>query len=57
MVPIGDAIHISSEMYKAIMKEKMPVNPEVFKILGDPVQTFLNKLIQTARVLKTTREA
>ena len=57
MVPIGNAIHISNETYKAIMKEKVPVNPEIFKTLRDPVQTFLNELIQTAHTLKTMREA
>jgi hypothetical protein len=57
MVPSGDDIHISSEMYKAIINEKDPLNPKVFKPLRDPVQTFLNNLISTARERKTTPAA
>jgi NAD(P)H-dependent FMN reductase len=57
MVPIGNAVHISGDVYKAVVNEKVPVNPEVFNPLRDHVQTFLNEFISTARVLKTTREA
>jgi NAD(P)H-dependent FMN reductase len=59
MVPIRNAIHIPSEIYRAVMNEKLPVNPELFKPLRTPVdrvETFLNELIWTARMLKTTRE-
>ena len=57
MVPLGNAVHISGDVYKAIMNEKVPVNPEVFNPLSDHVQTFLNEFISTARILKTMREA
>ena len=57
MVPSGHDIHISSETYEAIINEKDPLNPRVFKPLRDPVQTFLNNLISTARELKTTPAA
>ena len=58
MVPIRNAVHISSEIYRAVMNEKVPVNPELFKGLRNPVdrvQTFLNELILAARILKPTR--
>ena len=58
MVPIKNAIHIASDLYRIIMNEKVPVNPELFKPLRNPVdrvEMFLNELITIARVLKTTR--
>jgi NAD(P)H-dependent FMN reductase len=55
MVPIKNAINISDQMHRALTKEKVPVNPEVFKTLRDPVQEFLNELIQVAKELKITR--
>jgi NAD(P)H-dependent FMN reductase len=60
MLPIRNAIHIPPEIYRAVMNEKVPVNPELFKPLRDRVdrvEAFLNELIWTARVLKTAREA
>jgi hypothetical protein len=55
MVPIKNAINISDQMYRALTKEQVPVNPEIFRMLRDPVLVFLNELIQTAKELKTTR--
>ena len=57
MVPIKNAIHIASDLYRTIMNEKIPVNPDLFKPLRNPVdrvETFLNELITIARALKTT---
>ena len=55
MVPIKNAINIADQMHKALTKEKVSVNLEVFRMLRDPVQVFLNELIQTAKELKKTR--
>lgn len=60
MVPIRNAVHIPAEVYMAVMKEEVPVNPELFKPLregmrGDRVETFFNELIAIAKVLKPAR--
>jgi NAD(P)H-dependent FMN reductase len=62
MVPIRNAIHIPAEVYLAVMKEKVPVNPELFSPLrksmrGDRVELFLNELIWTCRAMKTARDS
>ena len=46
MVPIGNAVHISGDVYKAIINEKIPGNPEVFKTLRDPFKILLDTLSQ-----------
>ncbi len=60
LVPIRNAIHIPSEVYMAIMNEKIPVNPELFKPLRegrtDRVETFLTDLIWTTQALKNARQ-
>lgn len=60
MVPIRNTIHIPIEVYKAVMNEKVLVNPNLFKPLRvgyiDRVETFLNDLIWTTQVLKLARE-
>ncbi|MGD0328096.1 MAG: NAD(P)H-dependent oxidoreductase [Minisyncoccia bacterium] len=60
MVPIRNAIHIPGDVYVAVMNEKVPVNPELFKPLrsgmgGDRVEMFFNELIAIAGMLKTLR--
>jgi NAD(P)H-dependent FMN reductase len=58
MLPIRNAIHIPSDIYRAVMNETLPVNPELFKGLRNPldrVELFLNELIWNARALKTAR--
>lgn len=60
MVPIRNAIHIPIEVYMAVMNEKIPVNPKLFKPLRvgymDRVEAFLNDLIWTTQALKSARE-
>ena len=61
MLPIRNAIHIPSEVYLSMMKEKAPVNPELFKPLregmrGDRLAAFFNELINLAVVLKIMRQ-
>lgn len=60
MVPIRNAIHIPVEIYMAVMNEKVPVNPELFKPVKegrmDRVEVFLNDLIWTTQALKRARE-
>lgn len=55
MVPIRNALHIPLAVYLAVMNEKTPVNPELFKPLRERVEIFLNELILMAQTLKTTR--
>jgi NAD(P)H-dependent FMN reductase len=60
MIPIRNAIHIPSDVYRMVMNEKMPVKPELFKTLREPadrVQLFLNELIWLSSALKTMRNA
>ncbi len=60
LVPIRNAIHIPSEIYLAVMNEKLPINPELFKSLRegrmDRVENFFNDLIWTTKALKKARE-
>jgi NAD(P)H-dependent FMN reductase len=58
MVPMRNAIHIPVEVYLAVMKEKAPVNPELFKPLregmrGDRVEMFFKELIRLVHTLRT----
>jgi hypothetical protein len=60
MVPIRSALHLPVEVYLAVMNEKIPVNPELFKpmregMMGDRVELFLNELIALAKTLQNTR--
>jgi NAD(P)H-dependent FMN reductase len=62
MIPIRNAIHIPSEVYLAVMKEQVPINPELFNplrksIMGDRVEIFLRELLWTTRALKTARQS
>jgi NAD(P)H-dependent FMN reductase len=61
MHPIRNAIHLPLGVYLAVMKEKLPVSPELFQPLregmgGDKVETFFNELINLARTLKAARK-
>jgi NAD(P)H-dependent FMN reductase len=61
MHPIRTAIHIPTELYRAVMNEKVPVNPELFKplregIRGDRLESFFNELIALAGTLKAFRK-
>ncbi len=61
MVPIKASIHLPGEVYAAVMKEQVPVNPELFNPLrktwaGDRIQMFLDELTWMAKALKTARE-
>jgi NAD(P)H-dependent FMN reductase len=61
MVPMSNAIAIPTEVYLAVMNEKVPVNPELFKPLregrrGDRVETFFNELINLTNTLMAARK-
>jgi NAD(P)H-dependent FMN reductase len=61
MVPIRNGLHLPPEVYFAAMKEKVPVNPDLFNPLkqgmrGDRVELFLQELIEMARVLQYGRK-
>jgi NAD(P)H-dependent FMN reductase len=59
MVPIRSAIHIPVDVYRAVMNEKVPADPDLFKPLRDPldrVEVFLTELISMAKTLKVARE-
>jgi len=60
MIPIRSALHLPTEVYLAVMNEKIPVNPELFSsmktgIWGDRVETFFNELIPIAIILQNKR--
>ena len=60
MHPIRNAIHLPSEIYRAVLNETVPVNPELFKPLrespaGDRLQTLFDELIGLAQSLKAAR--
>ena len=61
MIPVSSAVHIPGEVYMAVMKEKVPVNPDLFKPLregmrGDRVEAFFTELINFAKILKAARK-
>ncbi len=61
MHPIKSAIHIPVEVYMAVMNEKVPANPELFKPLregmrGDRLEAFFNELIYLAQTLKAAKK-
>lgn len=59
MVPIRSAIHIPVDVYMAVMNEKVPVDPDLFKPLRDRldrIEVFLTELISMAKTLKVARE-
>ena len=61
MVPIRTAVHIPSDVYMAVVKETVPVNPDLFKPLregmrGDRVEAFFTELINLAKTLKAAKK-
>lgn len=61
MLPIRNAIHLSSEIYMTVMKEEVPVNPELFKSLregagGDRLGRFFTELITLGRAMKEAKK-
>ena len=61
MHPIKNSIHLPGEVYMAVMNEKIPVKPELFKPIregmgGDRLETFFNELINLTRVLKASKK-
>jgi NAD(P)H-dependent FMN reductase len=61
MHPIKSAIHIPVEVYMAVMNEKVPADPELFKPLregmrGDRLEACFNELIDLAQTLKAARK-
>ncbi len=60
MTPIRNGIHIPVDVYRAVVNEKVPVNPELFKSLKEPVDRvnlFFEELLWWAKALKTARES
>jgi NAD(P)H-dependent FMN reductase len=60
MVPIRSAIHLPIEVYMAVMNEKTPVTPELFKplregMMGDRVELFMQELIEMTRTLQCAK--
>ncbi len=59
MMPIKSSIQLPSDVYRAVMNEKVPVNPELFAPLRTPidkVEKFLEELIWAAKTLRRGRE-
>jgi NAD(P)H-dependent FMN reductase len=62
MTPIRNAIHLPGEIYAAVSKETVPVNPELFSplrktMMGDRIEMFISELLWSAKALKNAREA
>jgi NAD(P)H-dependent FMN reductase len=60
MLPIREAIHLPMEVYMAVMGEKAPASPELFKPLregrsGDRVGKFIDALTNLAAVMRPVR--
>lgn len=59
MMPIRNAIHIPPIVYMAIMNEKVPVNPDLFKPIREPmdrVKAFFDELVWAGKALRAARE-
>lgn len=61
MWPMRSALHIPSAVYLAVVREPVPVNPELFKPLKEgrvnQVDRFFKELLWAARALKQARSA
>jgi len=60
MAPIRNAVHIPPAVYLAVMKEQIPVNPELFRPLREPtdrVEMMLGELIAMAKTLRSLRSS
>lgn len=55
MAPIRHAVHIPVEVYRAVMNESGPVDPNLFKPLQPAAGRMLDQLIWWANALKTAR--
>ena len=55
MAPIRNAVHLPVDVYIAVMKEQVPVNPELFKPSQVQAERLLDQLIWWARALKAAR--
>ncbi|MEK7118444.1 MAG: NADPH-dependent FMN reductase, partial [Patescibacteria group bacterium] len=56
MAPIRSAVHISWDMYMAVVKEKAPTDPKLFKPIEERTQEMLAQLLWWAKALKAARE-
>ncbi len=57
MAPIRHAVHIPGDVYRAVMSEETPVDPERFKPSEPAADRMLDQLIWWAKALKTARMA
>jgi NAD(P)H-dependent FMN reductase len=57
MAPIRNAVHLPVEVYRAVMNEDTPVDPELFKPAQPAADRMLDQLIWWAKALKTARLA
>jgi NAD(P)H-dependent FMN reductase len=57
MAPIRHAVHIPGDVYRAVMNETTPVDPERFKPSEPAADRMLDQLIWWAKALKTARMA
>lgn len=56
MAAIRSSIHIPGDVYKAVMNEKVPVNPELFGPLNEKLPAFFDQLLWWVKALKTARD-
>ena len=57
MAPIRFAVHLPPEVYRAVMNEQVPVDPNLFQISQPAADRMIEQLIWWARALKTARLA
>src|SRR5262245_56193321 len=57
MAPIRFAVHLPPEVYRAVMNEQVPVDPNLFHIYQPSADRMIEQLIWWAHALKTARLA
>jgi len=56
MAPIRNAVHISREVYMAVMSQPAPVDPDLFKPSKAAADALLDQLIWWTKALKAARQ-
>ena len=57
MAPIRFAVHVPTEVYRAVMNEQVPVDPKLFQPLQAAADRMIDQLIWWARALNAARLA
>jgi NAD(P)H-dependent FMN reductase len=57
MAPIRFAVHVSTEVYRAVMNEQVPVDPKLFQSLQPSADRMIDQLLWWTHALKAARLA